>query len=60
MLVGPKGRVIAHSLVQIDAKVGLCKFLLSHMLPTGTDQKVDPESRSWHNRLEEELSVKTS
>lgn len=46
--VGPKGRVNAHSLVQLDAKVGLCKFLLSHMPPTDTDQMVDPESKSWH------------
>lgn len=60
MLVEPKGRVIAHSLVQTDAKVGLCKSLLSRTLPTGTDLKVDPESKSWPDPLGEGLSVKSS
>lgn len=58
--VGLKGRVNAHSLVQTDAKLGLCEFLPSHIPPMGTDQRVDPESRSWHDPLEEVLSAKIS
>lgn len=58
--VGLKGRVNAHSLVQLDTKLGLCEFLPSQMPPTGTDQKVDPEFKSWHDPLEEVLSAKIS
>lgn len=43
-----------------DAKLGLCKFLPSHTPPTGTDQNVDPESKRWHDPLEEGLSAKSS